>query len=197
MNYGETLGYWYFRLNGFFLLNNFVIHRTAQNRYSSDIDLLGIRMPHVYEEVGGLPDDWDPILMEVLNPNKITGIVCEVKTGTFQDSNIFQSQYLRYALDRFGFTPDLSQRIDQISSNKIYDFDLNGMHYQLLKVLISNSASTRTDFMQLRLDDLRTFIVQRIQKYKRQKWQDRVLFQCDLLQDYIALPILKFKKLGQ
>jgi hypothetical protein len=32
---------------------------------------------------------------------------------------------------------------------------------------------------------LRTFIVQRIQKYKRQKWQDRVLFQCDLLQDYI------------
>jgi hypothetical protein len=26
MNYGETLTYWYLRLNGFFLLRNFVLH---------------------------------------------------------------------------------------------------------------------------------------------------------------------------
>lgn len=32
MNYGETLAYWYLRLNGFFLLNNFVVHRTPGNQ---------------------------------------------------------------------------------------------------------------------------------------------------------------------
>jgi hypothetical protein len=48
MNYGETNAYWYLRLNGFFLINNFVIHRTDEIAYSSDIDILGIRLPYVF-----------------------------------------------------------------------------------------------------------------------------------------------------
>jgi hypothetical protein len=31
MNYGETLAYWYLRLNGFFLLQNFVLHPIAES----------------------------------------------------------------------------------------------------------------------------------------------------------------------
>ena len=44
MNYGETLAYWYLRLNGFFLLRNFVLHplheSEANDRYTADSDLL-------------------------------------------------------------------------------------------------------------------------------------------------------------
>ena len=43
MNYGEEISYWYFRLNGFFPLVNFVVHRTEETRYSTDIDLLAVR----------------------------------------------------------------------------------------------------------------------------------------------------------
>jgi hypothetical protein len=63
MNYGETLAYWYLRLNGFFPLRNFVLHplngSEANDRYTADSDLLAIRFPYVYEEIGGQPEDWD------------------------------------------------------------------------------------------------------------------------------------------
>ena len=59
MNYGETLVYWYLRLNGFFPLTNFVIHKSDGVMYSSDCDILAIRPPLVFEEIGGQADDWD------------------------------------------------------------------------------------------------------------------------------------------
>ncbi len=51
MNYGETLTYWYLRLNGFFLLRNFVLHPSYEsegtNNQAADSDLLAVRFPHV------------------------------------------------------------------------------------------------------------------------------------------------------
>jgi len=44
MNFGETLTYWYLRLNGFFPLANFVVHRGEQgNRPGGDVDFVAIR----------------------------------------------------------------------------------------------------------------------------------------------------------
>jgi len=59
MNYGETLAYWYLRLNGFFPLKNFVMHMPEERTQHSDCDLLAVRFPLVSEDVGGGPDDWD------------------------------------------------------------------------------------------------------------------------------------------
>jgi len=185
MNYGELLSYWYLRLNGFFLISNFVIHRSRHNRYSSDIDLLGIRLPYVYEEVGGQADDWDNKLKEILDASLPTGVICEVKTGNYDDGKIFQAQYLRYVVDRFGFIPNLSRFYEDIVNNRVYKFEFNGQSFQVFKLFVSNKKSKRTDFLQLTLDEVREFINRRITKYKTQKWQDRVLFQCDLLADYI------------
>jgi hypothetical protein len=61
-NYGEAWAYWYLRLNGFFPLGNFVVHKDSVVRHRADVDLLGVRPPHVFEEVGGQQDDWDPAL---------------------------------------------------------------------------------------------------------------------------------------
>ena len=61
MNFGETLAYWYLRLNGFFPLSNLVLHRyPSALEYSADCDLLALRLPHTFEDVGGQGDDWDP-----------------------------------------------------------------------------------------------------------------------------------------
>jgi hypothetical protein len=68
MNYGETFAYWYLRLNGFFPLRNFVLHRLSQpngRRENADVDLLAIRFPFVHERYGDInnegqwDDDWD------------------------------------------------------------------------------------------------------------------------------------------
>ena len=55
MNYGETLAYWYLRLNGFIPMRNFVLHPSvnATDKNSADSDLLAVRFLHVYEEIGG------------------------------------------------------------------------------------------------------------------------------------------------
>ena len=61
MDYGEDLAYWYLRLNGFFPLTNFVNHRLKEKdiKYPSDCDVLAVRPPHVFEDIGGKQDRWD------------------------------------------------------------------------------------------------------------------------------------------
>src|SRR4051794_19776677 len=98
MNYGETNTYWYLRLNGFFLINNFVVHRAEGVDYSSDIDILGLRLPYVFEEVGGQDNDWDNSLLQEINPEVATGVICEVKTGAFTEDGLFRLKYLTYCL---------------------------------------------------------------------------------------------------
>lgn len=185
MNYGETNAYWYLRLNGFFLIENFVVHRTEEIEYSSDIDLLGLRLPHVFEEVGGQNNDWDETLLSQLNPNLMTGIVCEVKTGGFDEDELFRKKYLRYCLDRFGFMPNLSDHTDKIFENMITFIEFEGQQFQIIKLFVSNTEAKRQDFLQLRIKHLRQFIDNRIQKYKQLKWQDRLFFQSDFLGEHI------------
>ena len=85
-NYGEELAYWYFRLNGFFPISDYVLHKwenidDEQLKYSSDIDILAIRHPYVYEEIGGQKNDWDKELVDKIDIlNKTVGVICEVKT---------------------------------------------------------------------------------------------------------------------
>lgn len=87
MNYGETLAYWYLRFNGFFPLRNFVLHplqeRMGDHNQTADCDLLAVRFPHVYEEIGGQSDDWDPRLSTwgFSLYEDIIGLIVEVKTS--------------------------------------------------------------------------------------------------------------------
>lgn len=97
MNYGEEIAYWYLRLNGFFPITNFVIHRSQDIEHRSDIDVLAVRLPYVYEEVGGNPDDWDVSLINQLDFNHGLGVICEVKTGEHSVSDLFRlSLYTLY-----------------------------------------------------------------------------------------------------
>ena len=63
-NYGERLVYWYLRLQGFCLVENFVLHRRTiddKDIHSADADLLAIRLSGSCEEIDGErlePDPW-------------------------------------------------------------------------------------------------------------------------------------------
>jgi len=185
MNYGEEYAYLYLRLNGFFPIRNFVVHRAAGTRYSYDIDLLAIRLPYVFEETGGQDTDWDSTLLKELAPGLMTGIICEVKTGRLNDNELFNEERLGHCLDRFGFMPNFSSdQKKQVIDNKCTDFEFNGSKFQVLKLLVSNQRSNRKDFLQLRIQHLREFIENRVQKYE-EKWQDRMFFPSVVMQDII------------
>src|SRR5262245_2650360 len=97
MNYAETLAYWYFRLNGFFLIQNFVLHRGVEAEKihrTADTDMLGVRPPHVSEDINGKSVRCDSWLEDVLNgldrPTTI-GVVVEVKSGEAGNAAITKS----------------------------------------------------------------------------------------------------------
>lgn len=53
LNRAEMISTLYLRLNGFFLVENFVAHRSHGRGHSSEIDLLGLRPPRVYQYLSG------------------------------------------------------------------------------------------------------------------------------------------------
>lgn len=77
----ERVAYWYFRLNGFLQIENFVVHPEKKGSARTDADLIGVRFPHREE---GLYDD-RPCIMEddslLELSDLVEVIIAEVKTG--------------------------------------------------------------------------------------------------------------------
>jgi hypothetical protein len=114
INYGEDIAYWYLRLNGFFPLSNFVLHGTPGGDRTSDIDILALRPPFPFEEVGGQEEDWDRWLLDELGTATTVGVICEVKTGDFAEADLFRPVYVRKAVQRLGLvTPDRRDGISE------------------------------------------------------------------------------------
>ena len=52
----EKVAYWYFRLNGFLQIENFVVHPGRRGSQRTDADLLAVRFPHRAEFLLDHPD---------------------------------------------------------------------------------------------------------------------------------------------
>ncbi len=52
----EKVAYWYFRLNGFLQIENFVVHPGRKDSQRTDADLLGVRFPYRAEFLLDHPD---------------------------------------------------------------------------------------------------------------------------------------------
>ena len=53
----EKVAYWYFRLNGFLQIENFVVHPERRGGQRTDADLLAVRFPHRAERLFNSPND--------------------------------------------------------------------------------------------------------------------------------------------
>ncbi len=193
MNFGESLAYWYFRLNGFLPLANFVLHRPdAPRRHNADSDLLAVRFPHVFEEIGGQLDDWDNDRFAGWGLDHLRKTVCviaEIKTGGYDEDSInraFRPMRVRYALRRFGVLPEeaCNNVCDALSNQRV-------VHHQNLcfaKVLVSSSARKMGAFenpappLHLELSEALVFIRDRMNRYRGAKEAARMFFPGDLIQ---------------
>ncbi len=197
MNYGEVIAYWYFRLNGFFPLPNFVLHhedlRAAGNRggSSADTDILAVRFPHVYEEVGGLASDWDPFLLDNLGIlQRTTVVIVEVKTGTQSpgtlrrelEQSVFALPRLQTAVLRVGVVPrdqacPLAEALRRQAT----------VAWEGLVVSKMTITERKLDgpWLSLTLRHVDRFIQDRIARYKDPKRSDRLFFPDPLIQ-YLA-----------
>ena len=79
----EKVAYWYFRLNGFLQIENFVIHPEGSGSQRTDADLLAVRFPYRAERLFDDPDDVmaDDVQQLALSANLIDVVIAEVKTN--------------------------------------------------------------------------------------------------------------------
>jgi len=71
----EKVAYWYFRLNGFFQIENFVIHSERRGGQRTDADLLAIRFPFRAER---LFDDSNDIMADDAQHLALSGDLIDV-----------------------------------------------------------------------------------------------------------------------
>jgi hypothetical protein len=181
LNYGEELVYWYLRLNGFFLLDNFVLHQSNSiGDRTSDTDILAVRFPYVTEETGGASDDWDSRLFNNFARTSIIGLICEVKTGVnFSPQNIFRPSNVEKALRRLGFLSDYRGLSDQLHNNAI----ISSGQFEIGKVLFSRKRTNPCEnCLHIKLLDVNNFIKRRFAKYCDRKFGDRMFFPSSLMQ---------------
>ena len=76
----ENLAYWYFRLNGFLTIQNFVVHPNSGSQQRTEIDIIAARFPYRIE----LPENENPMQDDdrlKFIPDKIRIVLAEVKTN--------------------------------------------------------------------------------------------------------------------
>lgn len=201
-NYGETLAYWYLRLNGFFPLVDFVMHKSDNLTSNTDCDILAIRLPHVYERVGGTSLDWDRDHFEGMWGYDLDvqtiGLIVSVKGGTIKPREIllsdgnkakvlstFDHSELIYALERLGlFAPDEIAEHNLIEELLQRDkVQLPGTSKCVGKLLISEEL--REDvlhpYANITISEISDFIYRRFETYQN-KYKARFFFPDDLIQ---------------
>jgi len=195
-NFGETLAYWYLRLNGFFPLTNFVLHKGAVS-YSADFDLLAVRFPYVYEVVGGQEGDWDIAnfrLWDIDLARDTVGLIVEVKTGANTRKlrenivNSFSVDRLIYGIQRLGLW-ELNQVhhiAHELENQSIYrDPERNFVVGKLLiaaNMPSENAIPAVPPCLKLHLGQLENFVFNRIDDYNNSKQGDKLRFPDDLMQ---------------
>jgi hypothetical protein len=168
-NFAEEIAYLYFRLNGFFLLDNYVTHASEnKNRYHADSDLLGIKTNMVYEEIGlKNENDIDMQLRNLLGTYKYSGLICEVKGGTRVNLSNSVGR-IKPCLNRMGLLENekINEAIEQLKIQKEYKDDDSGTI--IIKVAATNknlNNELARYWNHITLDNMLSFIEERVEKY--------------------------------
>jgi hypothetical protein len=188
MNYGETLAYWYLRLNGFFPLRNFVHHMPDDRDDRGDCDLVAVRFPHVSEEVGGAAGDFDEQRFALWGlplppPNTPVALIVQVKTGERADhgERAFGDARVKGALQRIGLWP--AEVVTQLAHDLKRAAHTASDNARVGKLLIaSHPCNHPAVHFTMSMNDAAKFIRARFDRYRDAKAADRLFFNDELIQ---------------
>ncbi len=178
----EKVAYWYFRLNGFFQIENFVVHPSGRGGQRTDADLLAVRFPHRAERLFDDPndtmrDDEDALS---LSPSLIDVVIAEVKgnqpcslNGPWTNKD---RQNVHRVLAAIGcISPDqIEAAAADIYRTGIHQKSGFGLRIRLVAVGGARNealASTYPQVVQVTWADLLSFVWHRFRAYRHQKTQ--------------------------
>jgi hypothetical protein len=173
MNKNEELVKVFLRLNGYFSVDNFIIHDGNSEiltngdtviPQSTETDLLGIRMPFQNERTGQLHIANYPNL--ILNNELIDLIIVESKSGVSNKPNRTWKNDLRidnikYLVRFFGVTED-ENVINEIANNLIQNYQYVWNNYSFRYIIVSedvNEHYSNRGVTYFKIDEVLNFIV--------------------------------------
>ena len=119
----ERLVYWFFRLNGFLTIENFILHHETRSTQRTDLDLVGVRYPHRREALHGHGDHerWMEDFSIFANNDRPLIVFVEVCTRRCKINGPWTAREkgnLPRALRALGIIPE---SVVTEASNNIYD----------------------------------------------------------------------------
>jgi hypothetical protein len=179
--YPEKVAYWYFRLNGFLQIENFVVHPEGHGAQRTDADLLAVRFPYRAERIFDNPNDvmQDDTQYLSLSHELVDVAIVEVKTnrhctlnGPWTEEN---RQNVHRVLAALGCLPQ--DRIVEAATN-IYQLGIHnsghGIRIRLVAVGRTHNRVLSARYphvTQVIWEDLLRFIWHRFRAYRQQKTQ--------------------------
>lgn len=176
----EKVAYWYFRLNGFLQIENFVVHPSGRGGQRTDADLIGVRFPHRAERLIDSPEDLmaDDVEALGLTRDGIDFVIAEVKMSRCSLNGPWTERDDRN-VDRV-LAAIGCLREDQIEAAAA-DIYQNGVHRGAgnLRIRLVAVGRERNDDLardypgvtQLSWSDMLGFIWRRFRDYRQQKRQ--------------------------
>ena len=185
----EKLAYWYFRLNGFLTIEDFVVHPDWKSEQRTDVDLIAARFPYRVE----LPENpMEDDARIILDPRRIRIVLAEVKTGMCDLNDPLKKRDKRNiprVLLAIGLFED--KRIIEAVSEELYNqgwYEDKGFVVSLCCLGRLENSDLRKKFQkmpQLTWKDVLNFIHKRFRQYKDQKcshehWDEtgHILWKC-------------------
>jgi len=169
----EDLAYWYFRLNGFLTIQNFIVHPDEGHNQKTEIDIIGIRFPNRQENYKTPMKD-DKWLSDYPKP---LIVLVEVKNGACSiNDSWLKGATLSRLLDCIGAISQ--QETDKVVIDLLRKGVAEADAYMVTLVAV---GSVTVDGLiagkQLILKDVARFIHARLTTYEQQKvnhhqWSD-------------------------
>ena len=165
----ERLAYWYFRLNGFLTIENFIVHPDEGQDQRTDADLLAVRFKHRAENMVSPMID-DPRVAECSSFSNI--IIAEIKTGRCALNGPWTDrtrQNMERVLRAIGCVDDQSvkQAAECLYENGSWQYEtasvrLFAVGEEVDELVIPNGQ-------QLTWSEIIQFLIERFCEYRRQK----------------------------
>lgn len=182
-NYGERLAYWYLRLNGFFLVDNFVHHGQpgVNGERSSDADLLGLRLHGGAEHIHGKKLSRDAGVTDLNGTPLNVAVIVQVKTGAASTAGgAFDNPRLRRDLEFLGIPCCVEDVAQRLSGSPFADCG----EWRVAKVLIAENPNDDS-CVSIAWKDALGFVEARIAEHAERKSADRLFFG-DALMQFLA-----------
>ena len=168
----EKLAYWYFRLNGFLTITNFVVHPDTGREQRTDVDILGVKFPHRKELLKNPMKDDDCFLN---NNNKPYIILAEVKKRKCKLNGPWRNEdnmNMNRVLRAIGSFPE--DNISKVAKCMYKCGWYEDNFYRISLFCVGNSKNNDLEreyemVPQITWDKILKFINNRFKKYKEQK----------------------------